>query len=273
MSQPASRARLPLGVQTFSEIRRENLYYVDKTHFACQLVRQGKHYFLSRPRRFGKSLFVSTLKELFEGNRELFQGLAADDLWDWSVRRPVAHLSFGGGLYTEPGGLHHNLLRQLSSLSRSHGANLDAALGTDRFAQLLEELHRLFGRRVVVLVNEYDKPITENLNQPDLARANRDYLRAVYANIKECDQHISARTTCARATRLRSFGGIEVIWRIPVSLRPTLRTHVTVGVPERGERCVYVAKMRTFRSPQPRPDGVSEGRFRPTMTQPEVNQR
>ena len=190
MSQPASRVRLPLGVQTFSEIRQEHLYYVDKTHFACQLFRQGKHFFLSRPRRFGKSLFLSTLKELFEGNRELFHGLAAYDQWDWSVRRPVAHLSFGGGLYTEPGGLHDNLLKQLSSLSRSHGAKLDAVRGPDRFAQLLEELHRLFGRRAVVLVDEYDKPITENLNQPDLARANRDYLRAVYANIKECDQHI-----------------------------------------------------------------------------------
>ncbi len=79
MSQPASRVRLPLGIETFSEIRQEDLYYVDKTHFACQLLRRGKHYFLSRPRRFGKSLFVSTLKALFEGRRELFHGLAAYD--------------------------------------------------------------------------------------------------------------------------------------------------------------------------------------------------
>ncbi len=211
MSQPAFRVRLPLGVQTFSEIRQEHLYYVDKTHFACQLVRQGKHYFLSRPRRFGKSLFVSTLKELFEGNRVLFQGLAADDQWDWSVRRPVVRLSFGGGLYTKPDGLHHNLLKQLSSLSRSHGAKLDAVEGPDRFAQLLEELHRLFGRRVVVLVDEYDKPITENLNQPDLARANRDYLRALYANIKECDEHIrfSFITGVSKFSKLSLFSSLN----------------------------------------------------------------
>ena len=179
VSQPASRDRLPIGVQTFSEIRRENLYYVDKTHFACQLLRRGKHYFLSRPRRFGKSLFVSTLKALFEGNRELFQGLAADDQWDWSVVRPVAHLSFTSGHYTKPDGLHNNLLKQLRSLARRTDVKLKAVEGSDRFAELLEELHYLSGRRVAVLVDEYDKPITENLNEPDLARANRAYLRAL----------------------------------------------------------------------------------------------
>ncbi len=211
MPRPASRVRLPLGVQTFRTLRRGNYYYVDKTHFAVRLKEEGSHYFLSRPRRFGKSLFLSTLKELFEGNRELFHGLAAYDQWDWSVRRPVAHLAFGGGLYTEAGGLHDNLLKQLSSLSRSHGAQLDAVRGPDRFAQLLEELHRLFGRRVVVLVDEYDKPITENLNRPDLARANRDYLRALYANIKDCEEHIrfSFLTGVTKFSKVSLFSGVN----------------------------------------------------------------
>ena len=185
-----TKRRLPTGTQSFRKLRERGCYYVDKTHFACQLFRQGKHFFLSRPRRFGKSLFVSTLKELFEGNRELFHGLAADGQWDWSVRRPVAHLSFTSGHYTEPGGLHDNLLRQLNLHEFASDITLLAVRGADRFAELLVKLHYQSGRRVVVLVDEYDKPITENLNRPDLARVNRDYLRAVYSVIKDCDEYI-----------------------------------------------------------------------------------
>ncbi len=211
MSQPAPRDRLPVGVQTFREIRQEDLYYVDKTHFACELFRQGKHYFLSRPRRFGKSLFVSTLKALFEGRRELFRGLAVYDQWDWSVRRPVVRLSFGGGLYTKPDGLHHNVLAKLNLHEFISGIALSAVEGADRFAELLVKLHYKSGRRVVVLVDEYDKPITENLRQPDLARANRDYLRALYANIKECDEHIrfSFLTGVTKFSKVSLFSGVN----------------------------------------------------------------
>ena len=81
-----SRKKLPIGIQTFREIREEGHYYVDKTGFALQLIEGGKYYFLSRPRRFGKSLFLDTLKELFEGNRALFEGLHAEQHWDWSVK-------------------------------------------------------------------------------------------------------------------------------------------------------------------------------------------
>ncbi|MEB3237441.1 MAG: AAA family ATPase, partial [Candidatus Sericytochromatia bacterium] len=96
------RKKLPLGIQTFREIRENGHYYVDKTAMALRLVANGKHYFLSRPRRFGKSLFLDTLKELFEGNRALFTGLHADDHWDWSVKHPVLRLSFGGGVLKTP---------------------------------------------------------------------------------------------------------------------------------------------------------------------------
>ncbi len=88
--------KLPIGIQTFSEIIEEHYTYVDKTGMAVDLVENGKYYFLSRPRRFGKSLFISTLQALFEGRRELFQGLAAHDRWDWSVQYPVIKLSFAG---------------------------------------------------------------------------------------------------------------------------------------------------------------------------------
>ncbi|GAB1385323.1 hypothetical protein MASR1M59_04710 [Melaminivora sp.] len=91
--------KLPIGIQTFAKIREQQAYYyVDKTPHALRLIEQGSHFFLSRPRRFGKSLFLDTLKELFEGHRELFQGLHADSHWDWSVKSPVLRFSFGGGV-------------------------------------------------------------------------------------------------------------------------------------------------------------------------------
>ena len=89
------RKKLPIGIQTLREIRQDDCYYVDKTPLALQLVQQGKYFFLSRPRRFGKSLFLDTLKELFEGNRALFVGLAAENAWDWSKKFPMIRISFG----------------------------------------------------------------------------------------------------------------------------------------------------------------------------------
>ena len=98
-----TKRRLPIGVQNFREIREGNCYYVDKTGYLARLLEQGKHYFLSRPRRFGKSLFLDTCKELFEANEPLFEGLAIHGDWDWSVRHPVLHLSFGSGPFLGAG--------------------------------------------------------------------------------------------------------------------------------------------------------------------------
>ena len=98
-----SRRRLPIGMQTFRTLREQDCYYVDKTAYIERLLDEGTHYFLSRPRRFGKSLFLDTLKELFEGSQELFAGLYIHDRHDWSVHHPVVRLSFGGGSFTERG--------------------------------------------------------------------------------------------------------------------------------------------------------------------------
>src|SRR5690606_26726788 len=96
------RKKLPIGIQTFAKIREDDYYYVDKTPHALNLIEQGTHYFLSRPRRFGKSLFIDTLAELFAGNEVLFRGLHCHDRWDWSVKYPVIRFSFGGGVFTDP---------------------------------------------------------------------------------------------------------------------------------------------------------------------------
>ena len=221
-----TRRRLPIGIQTFRRIREEDCYYVDKTDYARRLVDEGMHYFLSRPRRFGKSLFVDTLKELFEGDETVFSGLAVHDHWDWSVRHPVLRLSFGGGHFREPGGLRANVMAQLDEVEREAGVVSDCTTAPERFGALTAALHRRAGRGVVVLVDEYDKPILDALDVPETARANRDFLRGLYAVIKDADAHVrftfltgvsrSPQRGCARgnpshetASKVSLFSGLN----------------------------------------------------------------
>ena len=184
------RRRLPIGIQTFREVREDGCYYVDKTHHIGCLVDGGKHYFLSRPRRFGKSLFLDTLKELFEGSEQLFEGLAIHGRWDWSVRSPVVRLDFSQGDFTVSGYLHHNVMAQFDGLERRAGVACGYDTTPERFSHLLEMLHERTDERVVVLVDEYDKPILDALEDADLARANRNYLRGLYSTLKFADAHI-----------------------------------------------------------------------------------
>ena len=192
VSCDVDRRRLPVGIQTFRQIREEGYYYVDKTGYARRLADDaGKHYFLSRPRRFGKSLFVDTLKELYEGNEPLFRDLAVHDGWDWSRRHPVVRLSFAAGNFRRPDELLASTAEQLTEIERETEAPVaEAATVPRRFARLLAALHRLAGRRVVVLVDEYDKPILDALDEPAIAKANRDDLRGLYGTIKDCDAHV-----------------------------------------------------------------------------------
>ena len=185
------RRRLPIGIQTFREVREDGCYYVDKTAYVRRLLDEGKHFFLSRPRRFGKSLFLDTLKELFEGNEPLFEGLAIHDRWDWSVRHPVLLLSFGSGHFQGPDDLRAEVMDRLRVME--DGADVTTAYpgsAPARFRHLVETLHERAGQRVVVLVDAYDKPVLDTLDTPEIARANRDYLLGLYAVIKDSDAHI-----------------------------------------------------------------------------------
>ena len=185
-----TRRRLPIGIQTFRTLRERDCYYVDKTAHVERLLDEGTHYFLSRPRRFGKSLFLDTLKELFEGSEELFAGLYIHHRHDWSQRHPVVRLSFGGSSFTEPALLHANVLAQLEGVAEQQGVSARYATGPERFAHLLRTVHARAGQRVVVLVDEYDKPILDALEEPEVARANRNYLRGLYGVIKDSDAHV-----------------------------------------------------------------------------------
>ena len=205
------KRRLPIGIQTFRKIWQENCYYVDKTAYIRRLLDEGTHYFLSRPRRFGKSLFLDTLKELFEGNEPLFAGLYIRDRWDWSVRHPVVRLSFGSGNFKEPGYVETNLMAQLDAVEHRAGIASDYATGPERFAHLLETLHTRAGQAVVVLIDEYDKPILDALEVPEIARANRDFLRGLYAVIKDCDAHVRFAfiTGVSKFSKVSLFSGLN----------------------------------------------------------------
>jgi len=221
------RRRLPIGIQTFRQIREEGYYYVDKTAYACRLGEDAaKHYFLSRPRRFGKSLFVDTLKELYEGSEPLFRGLAIHNAWDWSKRRPVVRLSFAGGNFKRPAELHASVMRQLAACERRAGLPASGVpTPAGRFADLLEALHDQTGERVVVLVDEYDKPILDALEGPGpseergetpaaanaQATANRDDLHGLYGTIKDCDAYVELTfiTGVSRFSRVSLFSGLN----------------------------------------------------------------
>ena len=185
-----TRRRLPIGIQTFRTLRERGCYYVDKTAFVERLLDEGTHYFLSRPRRFGKSLFLDTLKELFEGSEELFEGLHIHAGHDWSQRHPVVRLSFGGSSFTEPAHLHANVMAQLEGVAEQQGVSGRYPTAPERFAYLLRTVHARAGQRVVVLVDEYDKPILDALERPEVALANRGYLRGLYGVIKDSDAHV-----------------------------------------------------------------------------------
>ena len=206
-----SKRKLPIGIQTFRKIRQEDCYYVDKTAYIRRLLDEGTHYFLSRPRRFGKSLFLDTLKEVFEGNEPLFAGLAIHDHWDWSVRHPVLRLSFGKGNFKVPGYVETNLMAQLDAVERRTGVASDYPTGAERFAHLLEALHSQTKQPVAVLIDEYDKPILDALEVPEVARANRDFLRGLYAVIKDCDAHVRFTfiTGVSKFSKVSLFSGLN----------------------------------------------------------------
>jgi hypothetical protein len=182
---------LPIGISAFEKIRTGNFYYVDKTHYVARLADQAGYYFLSRPRRFGKTLFVDTLQCAFEGRRELFEGLYLEDHWDWSISYPVIHISFGGGMLQS----RAELDRRIRDILRVNRERLqidcpDAEDITGCFGEMIRRAHAASGRRVVILVDEYDKPILDNLEDISTAEKMRDGLKNLYSVIKDSDRHI-----------------------------------------------------------------------------------
>ncbi|QVL49360.1 MAG: ATP-binding protein [Thiocapsa sp.] len=216
------RRKLPIGIQTFAKIREDDFYYVDKTGFIRQLVDEGSQYFLSRPRRFGKSLLIDTLAELFACNEPLFRGLAIHPHWDWTTPYPVIRISFGGGVVRDRIELDQRILDLLSRNQRALGLVCrDSTDVVGCFAELLALAHAATGQRAVVLVDEYDKPILDNLSDAKSARELRDGLRNFYSVIKDNDAHIrfAFLVGVSKFSKVSIFSGLNSLKDITVDAR------------------------------------------------------
>ena len=182
---------LPIGQQYFASIRKDNGIYVDKTEYIYNLCAPlDRNYFLSRPRRFGKSLTLDTVNELFNGNRALFEGLWIEDKWDWSQTYPVIRLSLDN--IERKSGLANALVAELNRISQSFELSLDSKSPGLAFRELIEKLVKKTGRQVVILIDEYDRPITDYIDPDDLteAREQRDILRDFFSILKSASKYI-----------------------------------------------------------------------------------
>lgn len=179
---------LPVGISTFSKIIEQEQLYVDKTHDIYDLITTGQVYFLSRPRRFGKSLLISTLKEIFEGNRELFEGLwiyDSDYVWE---KYPVVRIDFSELKVTTALELESSIEEYLDRIAQQHDVKLEGSTCYFRFSDLIRQLAAK--NQVVVLVDEYDKPLIDNLGNVEEARRIRDVLKGFYTILKGTDEYL-----------------------------------------------------------------------------------
>ena len=198
--------KYPIGIQTFRDIREGGYAYVDKTAFVYDLVKGGKYYFLSRPRRFGKSLLVSTLDAYFRGKKELFKGLAIDSLeTDWT-EYPVLHLDLSNANYDSGEILKTKLKLHVDEWVRDLGLEHIEADEASRFGVVIRRAYEKTGRKVVILVDEYDAPLVNLIDKEELLEINRDTLSGFYKNIKANDQYIQF----AFLTGVTKFGQLSV---------------------------------------------------------------
>ena len=182
--------KYPIGLQNFQGLREDGYIYVDKTAFVYELAQSGKYYFLSRPRRFGKSLFLSTIEAYYQGKKELFKGLALEQLEkDWKVY-PVFHLDFNTGLYTNPEGLVSIIDGHLRYFEKNYDIEPNGFSLSERFKAIIRCAYEKTGQKVVILVDEYDKPLLEAIGDEPLQNDYRKMLKSFYGIAKTMDSYI-----------------------------------------------------------------------------------
>ncbi|MDM8234543.1 ATP-binding protein [Phocaeicola barnesiae] len=180
----------PVGIQNFEKIRKDGYIYVDKTALLYQLVKTGQYYFLSRPRRFGKSLMISTLEAYFIGKRELFKGLDMERLEkDWTVY-PVLHMDLNTRNYFDYESLVGILSQNLEEWEKLYGDEKKDRVPEERFMYVIKRACEKTGHKVVILIDEYDKPILQTISKPELQTEYRNTLKAFYGALKSCDGYI-----------------------------------------------------------------------------------
>ena len=180
----------PIGIQEFEKLRRDGYYYVDKTRLVYKLVSEGSYYFLSRPRRFGKSLLISTIQAYFEGKRELFKGLAIDSLADDWTPHPILHLDLNTQKYDRPESLENVLNDALDGWEKLYGSSPTEIGPAMRFNGIIRRAREKTGQRVVILVDEYDKPMLQAIGNDGLQNAYRETLKPFYGALKSRDGDI-----------------------------------------------------------------------------------
>ncbi len=208
-----SLLKLPIDLQSFEIIQREGYLYVDKTQYIHRMMEEGRYYFLARPRRFGKTLMVSTLRNLFAGNRELFRDLWIDSHGDWSWERfPVVLLDFNGTSHDTSENFKISLDCRLKRIGLDYDLTLHASLLKERFEELILSLYKKTGQPVVILIDEYDKPIIDHLGKGaaalEIAKANRDILKSFLGTLKGAD--------VASHTRFVFIAGVSKFSRVSI---------------------------------------------------------
>lgn len=214
--------KLPIGISTLSNIIDDGFVYVDKTAYVQQLVESGKYYFLSRPRRFGKSLLVDTLHQLFAGNEPLFRGLHIHPRWDWSVHYPVINISFADGFLKS----REELERRIRFILRLNQQRLGVTC-TDQndpascFTDLIHAAKAKYGQNVVILIDEYDKPMLDSITDQAIMDDMRDGLKNLYSVIKGQDAHIhfAFLTGVSKFSKVSIFSGINNLSDITLDAR------------------------------------------------------
>lgn len=203
--------KYPIGIQSFSEIREGDYNYVDKTEYIYNLINSGKYYFLSRPRRFGKSLLLSTIKAYFEGRRELFEGLAMERHEQEWENYPVILLSLAGYDPKSEKNLEYILNEQYKELETRYGISDISPAFSMRFRRIIREAYDQTGKNVVILVDEYDAPLVAHIDDDDRREEIRSMLKSVYTNLKDMDEYIKfgMLTGVSRFSKMTIFSGLN----------------------------------------------------------------
>ena len=210
---------LPIGIQTFSKIRKEDYIYIDKTKEALELIESYSYVFLSRPRRFGKSLFVDTLHNIFEGIKELFEGLYIYDKWDWDTTYPVIKISWDGNLQTTD-----NLERVAYDMLKSNQKRLGIECEDNKnlsicFLQLIRGAYEKYNQRVVILIDEYDRPILDTIDNIEQSKLNREFIKGMYSVMKGADAYIKFAflTGVSKFSKASIFSGLNMLTDISLN--------------------------------------------------------
>ena len=243
--------KLPLGIQNFSKIIEGDYIYVDKTKHIYDLINDASYFFMSRPRRFGKSLLLDTISEVFHGNKELFKGLwiyGSD--YDFE-KHPVIRFDMSKMTSKTPEALEESILKCLKVYYEAEGFDIEYVYPSNVFVHLIELLHKKYNKSVVVLIDEYDKPILDHIDDPDMAEANRQVVRDFYGILKSMDAYLRFTfiTGVSKFTKTSIFSELNNMFDITM----TRRYADICGIPidslksDFGEHIEALAKLDMFK--------------------------